>query len=375
MKKIDLTLPRSWQQCSLPQLRAIADILTANALRTDRYHPFDMLAVKTQVFFRLTAIRIVAPVNPRVPVEEQYYTCRFAPLTPDEEARRLSCLLRYYRNTTAWLRRTILGHDDTFALYLWQIHSWLSPRKNPTNGQQQPGMLDWLSPESKTHLLNFPLPSVVRRRSFCGRSVVFRGPNPLMDGFSWQRYRFAQDYMEGYANAQNRLLDLRQQGRRASATDLMKALRHCDLVRSMFLATIYNRRITYVDESTGRTVTDYHYQSNQHSDNSPFFRNFPDRDWQLIMLWWQGMMHFLAKTYPKVFKMQKVDTNRTKKRTNPLTLYTRTTATLEKYLHATARELEREPYTTILQQLEDITRRNEDTEKMNRQLRSRSHKK
>ena len=79
------------------------------------------------------------------------------------------------------------------------------------------------------------------------------------------------------------------------------------------------------------------------------------------------MMHFLQITYPKVFKVQKVQN---KKPSNPLELYTRTTATMEKYLSMTARDVDREPYTTIIQQLDDITRHNEEMEKINQKMRS-----
>ena len=325
------------------------------------------------VFFRLTNIEVVEPLNPRAAVEDQYYTCRFRTIPLEAEGR--SCMWRCHRHFKVWFSRHILGIDDTFSLYLWQIHSWLSPRKNPVNGATMPGMLDWLSPESKDMLLIFPFDKLLRKRMWHIRKVKFAPPQPLMDGFSWRRFRFAQDYMEMYSDQYNRLLQMTQQGTKVAPRDLLKAQKAIDLSKAMFLATIFNRKVRFVDETTGKTKRDYYYQSNQSSDNAQYFRNFPDRDWQIIMLWWQGMMHYLGKTYPKVFKMQPVAKDKKKKRVNPLELYTRTTATLEKYLHATAAELDREPYTTILQQLEDITRRNEETEKMNQKLKSQSRKK
>jgi hypothetical protein len=234
-------------------------------------------------------------------------------------------------------------------------------------------MLDWLDADSRDHLLRFPFPTVYRRRRSSwfsvGKKVEFHGPSPFMDGFIWRRYRFAQDYMQVYVDCHNALLQMQQQGNKVSADDMLKAVKNYDLAKAMFLAVLYNSRITYVDEETGCKKTDFHYQSNQHSDNSPYFRNFHESDFQLILLWWQGMMHFLQKTYPKVFK--KTSVKSPKKPVNPLELYTRTTATMEKYLHITASDVDREPYTTILQQLEDITRRNEEIEKMNAKMKSR----
>ena len=43
---------------------------------------------------------------------------------------------------------------------------------------------------------------------------------------------------------------------------------------------------------------------------------------------------------------------------------------MEKYLSMTARDVDREPYTTIIQQLDDITRHNEEMEKINQKMRS-----
>ena len=350
---INLSLPTSWNRCTLPQLRAIAEVLQDCAMRSDKYHPFDMLEVKVGVFFALTNLEIVQGLNPVAAVEDQYYTVRIR--TPKFS------IFNYQFSTKS----------EPFALYLWQIHSWLSTRKNPVNGATIPGMLDWLSPESKDNLLLFPFERISRRRRYRLRSVTFEGPSPLMDGFTWKRFRFAQDYMEMYSNQSNHLLQMQQLGKKVLPRDLLKAYKAVDLAKAMFLATIFCRKIAFVDETTGKTKRDFRYQSNQHSDNAQYFRNFPDRDWQIVTLWWQGMMHYLAKTYPKVFKMQPVAKDKKKKRVNPLELYTRTTATLEKYLHATASDIDREPYTTILQQLEDITRRNEETEKLNAKLKSR----
>ena len=45
-------------------------------MRSDKYHPFDMLEVKVGVFFALTNLEIVQGLNPVAAVEDQYYTVR-----------------------------------------------------------------------------------------------------------------------------------------------------------------------------------------------------------------------------------------------------------------------------------------------------------
>lgn len=340
--------------------------MVERALHASPLRPFDMMEVKIAVFFRLTNIEVVEPLNPRVPVEEQYYTCRMRPYSLEEEGR--GVLYRKWKVLKVWFRRRVLGHDDTFSLYVWQIHSWLSATPAKGKNRAQPGLLDWLDMEQGGGLLLFPLREVRRRKGFSLRKVAFLGPAPLMDGFSWQRYRFAQDYMQNYMTVQNRLVQLQQLGRKASPTDVLKATKNLDMAKALFLATIYERRITYVDEETGRTVTRFRYQSSQSSDNAPYFRNFHDRDWQLVLLWWSSMMAYLGKTFPKVFKKQPVGKN--ERPANPLEIYTRTTATMEKYLSMTARDVDREPYTTILQQLEDISRHNEEMERINKEMKS-----
>ena len=73
---INLSLPTSWNRCTLPQLRAISEVLQDCAMRSDKYHPFDMLEVKVGVFFALTNLEIVQGLNPVAAVEDQYYTVR-----------------------------------------------------------------------------------------------------------------------------------------------------------------------------------------------------------------------------------------------------------------------------------------------------------
>lgn len=373
--RINLQLPVSWNRCTLQQLRAIAQAITACAARSSRYKPYDMTEVKVEVFMRLSGIEIVEPLNPLVPLEKQYYVCRLRPYGLEDGR-----ITRIAKRFGAWFSRRVLGKDDTFSLYLEQLSNWLVAYLDPQTGKNVPGLLDWMD---DTMMLTLPFSEVKRRYfpsyvpmqllsallpRFFRPYKVFEGPSPLMDGFTWRRFRFAQDYMGFYANAANRLLQVQKMGRSASHNDLVEACRQVELARSLFLATIFNARIAYVEESTGRVRRGFSYQSNQHTDNAPYFRAFPDEDWQIILLWWQGQMHWLGNTYPRVFKTQHVKGAPV----NPLELYTRTTATMEKYLSATAHDVDNEPYTTVIQHLEDISKQNEENEKLRRQSKVKS---
>lgn len=350
-RRINLNLPISYNRCSLKDMRGIASIMLEMVAQSSPLKPFRMEDFKIAIFFQLTNLEIVEPINPRVPVEEQYYMVRFR-------------FNRFGRFANSVLRR-----NKPFALYLWQIADWIFSQKDPKTGKAVPGMLDWLDADSKDFFTLLPIEYVKRRRSgFWGilRHKRFKGPEPMLDGFSWQRYRFAQDFMQNYVQTQNHLLMLKKMGQRASVSDITAAIRHLDTAKALFLANLFELRVRYIDESTGHVRTDWHYQSNQSTDNLEYFRNFPDTDWQIILLWWSGIMGWLSKTYPRVFKKQPT---KEQKPVNPLELYARMTATMEKYVGLNADEVDREPYTTILQQMEDIARHNEEMEKINKSVR------
>lgn len=376
--KIDLKLPRNWNDCSLSQLRAIADILVGCALRQSRYRQFSIDDVKIACFIRLTGIEIIKGVDATLPVEEQFYLCRLLPYTLDDE-RRWHGLYPRWQLFRRWVRKCLGKKSVTFPLYLWQIQSWLTPQKH--GRRTLPGKLDWLDTTNGNQLLIFPFPELRCRKGRVGRRVAFHGPAPFMDGFTWQRYRFCQDYMEAVRIVENRLVQLTQQTttllrrkahNRADRKKQWQATRtliqqneYVQKMHAHFLATLFVRKVHYVDAESGQRKYDFHYQSGQSLANMKFFLSLSQEDWQLVVLWWQGMMHWLSTQYPKVFKTSKVEN---RKPVNPMEVYTRTTATLEKYLHTTAAALDNEPYTTVLQQLNDIMVRNEEYERINREI-------
>ncbi len=346
--KINITLPRQWNECTVEQLELIANVMQEQILRQDRYHPFSMQNVKVALFFALSGLEVVEGLNPRVPVEEQYYTCR----------------LQQSHKWWQWRK----PEGDTFSVYLWQINYWLSP-KSKTNDKesaeyiaQGAALLDWLNADSGLHLTKFPYPTVMRRRKWWHRAHTFQGVFPDMDGFSWAQYRFATDTMQSYTQISNNLIKMQQMGDKFTEEQMMKQAQSADLAKAMFLATIFNAKTDFVDTNTGMVKHDYHYESNQCSDNAQYFRDFPDTQWQVILFWWTGMMHTLSKRFPHVFKVQKVQKGR--KPTTPLEIYTATTATMQKYAGLTEDEVNHQSYSLVLEHLERLSRENEEMEKI-----------
>lgn len=190
-KRINLTLPKHWNQCTTEQLELISQVMQEQLLRQDRYHTFSMYNVKLAMFFALSGIQIVASPNPREATEAQYYTCRFL-----KDGKRA----------------------DTFPLYLWQINYWLSPKAKTDDKEsaeylaQGAGMLDWLDNERGMFLTKFPYPTLKRRRSWWRMRKTFQGAFPDLDGFSWAQYRFASDTMGTYTQLSNSLVQMQQMG-------------------------------------------------------------------------------------------------------------------------------------------------------------------
>lgn len=358
---INLTLPRTWNHCTTAQLELIADVIREQVERQDRYHPFSMQNVKIALFFALSGIEILEGPNPRIPVEEQYYTCRFQ------------------SHRSRWFS---IGHkSEPFSLYLWQINYWLSP-KAKTNDKTSPeyvsqgaGMLDWLENDNNQYLTKFPYKEIKRRKNDwknillplphngrgLGGWVSFQGPEPELGSFKWEQYRLATESMQNYMQLSNNLVIMKQRG---TYTDkqIQQQAASVDMAKSYFLATIFNAKIDFIESSTGMTKHDYHYQSDQITDNAAYFRNFPDTQWQVILFWWTGIMHMLSKTYPHVFKVQKV--NKKQVKDSALSVYTATIATMQKYVGLNEQECNNQTYSATLEQLERMAKDNEEIERI-----------
>lgn len=352
-RKINLTLPRSWNECSTEQLELISRIMLEQIERADRYHPFDMRNVKIACFFVLSGMEIVEGIDPSKPIEEQHYVCRLS--SPS------------HRNRFFRLRK---HKGDTFPVYLCDINYWLTPK--PTTDDRNSaeylsagaGLLDWLDQEHGVHLTRFPYPALRLRnkRGLFRRKTDYAGPAQDMDGFSWQQYRFATDLMGQYISLSNNLVKMKQMKGRFTAEQIAQQTDSMDQARSMFLATIFNRRIDFIDPNTNLKVHDFHYDTRQYETQAPVFRHFPDHKWQSILFWWTGMTHTLSRRYPHVFKVQKLD--RQERPSTPLEIYTATIATMQKYASLTEDQVNNQSYSLVLEHLERLSKENEEMEKI-----------
>lgn len=352
-RKINLTLPRSWNECSTEQLELISRIMLEQIERADRYHPFDMRNVKIACFFVLSGMEIVEGIDPSKPLEIQHYVCRLS--TPNS------------RNPFFRLRKQ---KEETFHVYLCDINYWLSPK--PTTDDRNSaeylaagaGLLDWLDQENGAHLTRFPYPTIRLRNkgSLFSRKTDYAGPAQDMDGFSWQQYRFATDLMGQYISLSNNLVKMKQMKGRFTAEQIAQQADSMDQARSMFLATIFNRRIDFIDPNTNLKVHDFHYDTRQYETQAPVFRHFPDHKWQPILFWWTGMTHTLSRRYPHVFKVQKL--NRKEQPSTPLEIYTATIATMQKYASLTEDQVNNQSYSLVLEHLERLSKENEEMEKI-----------
>ena len=352
-RKINLQLPRSWNECSTEQLELISRIMLEQIERADRYHPFDMRNVKIACFFVLSGMEIVEGIDQSKPIEEQHYTCRLS--TPS------------HRNPFFRLRKQ---KGETFPVYLCDINYWLStkPQTDDRNSAEYlaagAGLLDWLDQERGAHLTRFPYPTLRLRnkRGLFHRKTDYAGPAQDMDGFSWQQYRFAADLMGQYISLSNNLVKMKQMKGRFTAEQIAQQADSMDQARSMFLATIFNRRIDFIDPNTNLKVHDFHYDTRLYDTQAPVFRHFPDHKWQPILFWWTGMTHTLSRRYPHVFKVQKL--SRKEQPSTPLEIYTATIATMQKYASLTEDQVNNQSYSLVLEHLERLSKENEEMEKI-----------
>ena len=314
-----------------------------------------MRNVKIACFFVLSGMEIVEGIDPSKPIEAQHYVCRLS--TPS------------HRNPFLRLKKQ---KGETFPVYLCDINYWLSPKAKTDDRNSAEyiaagaGLLDWLDQESGAHLTRFPYPTL-RLRSKCSlslRKTDYAGPAQDMDGFSWQQYRFAADLMGQYISLSNNLVKMKQMKGRFTAEQIAQQTDSMDQARSMFLATIFNRRIDFIDPNTNLKVHDFHYDTRQYETQATVFRHFPDHKWQPILFWWTGMTHTLSHCYPHVFKVQKI--SRKEKPSTPLEIYTATIATIQEYASLTEDQVNNQSYSLVLEDLERLSKRNEEMEKINK---------
>lgn len=357
---INLTLPRGWNQCTPSQLEQIAAITQEQVEKINRYHPFDMQKVKIAVFFLFAGIGINAYPDPRQPINEQHYLVSIEP-------QKKSLLKKLLTLFAPVLSDSIAGQESShFPLYLWQLTYWLTPKsktKDKTSPEyiaQGAGLLDWLDADSGNYLTHFPYPLIKQKAKWYHQKKAFQGPRQDLDGFSWQQYRFASDMMQTYTKLSNNLVKMKKMNK-FTEEQLQQQAASVQSARNMFLAVIFNTTTNYIDPTTGMKKYDFHYEANQLTANAKYFSDFSETKWQVILFWWSGIMHTLARRYPHVFKVQKVNND---KPLTPMEIYTATTATMQKYAGLTEDQVNTQSYSLVLEHLERLSKENEEMEKM-----------
>jgi hypothetical protein len=301
------------------QLEQVASVLIDCAERTDRFHPFDMREVKVALFFLMSELKIVEGLTLNDKGEEAY----------------------------------VVSHPsvkEPFYLELWKLNSFIDgvidieTLQYEKPEKEQDGVFDWLDDENHSGPLLFPYEKITVRHRILPRT--YKGVAPLMQDFTWQRYRHCQDWLEEYLRRENIRIHAVNKARGCPADsplhrDVFAATKEADDARAAFLSELI----------TGRDDKDY------------LFRNFDKVKWQVILFWWAEQMHYLHSTYPRCFKKQRF---KGKKPHNPFELYTRTIATMEKYLGLDEDKVNGQTYTLVLQHLEDMAKESEEIEKMKR---------
>ena len=335
---IDLTLPRSWNQCSTEQLELIAAAILRHTQQQDRYHPFDWQAVKTELFFLLTGLEVTGEVSDPVDDDPEYQHRAFL-------VRRTNTASSLLANRVAQAKRLItpLHHregqgEGLFPIYIWQVQSFIEQH------------LAWIDDPKAAPLLIFPYKQLLWEWRFQLRPPFLKkhylAPGELLQDFSWQQYRHLQDYMEGYVRASNQALTI-QQHPPVDRDRLAAVTAQAEQMRTEFL------RVLFKAEANSSLFT-------LHSS----LKKITDIRWQVILFWWSGLMHYLQRQYPHCFKQSKKKAP--SRQPNPLELYTSVIATMQTQAHLSEESINGQTFHIVLEQLERLAKQNEEMEKLSK---------
>ena len=204
-----------------------------------------------------------------------------------------------------------------FELATWQVHSFLE-------------QLAWIDAvDSKGR----PVPMPKLMWPYPKRIWWLRWRKPdgeLLDGMSWQTYRLINDWMEALSFDKLRNRDKSEMRREQDIRLTVLGL--------MFGCPKWRVRLARIS----------------------------DVEWQVILFWWSSMMQYLKEQYPKCFK-QSDKKSRSKTQPLPIELYTRSMATLQKYLGGlTEAQINQQSAHAILRHMNDMAVEAEQMEKLRR---------
>jgi hypothetical protein len=320
-RKITLRLPERWEECSASDLETVARGILREQEAGSRYRPFDWEKAKMRMVLEFNRLEVIRPADEN---------------TMDADG-----------DADITLRMTAPGADsEPFVMRLGQMADLVR-------------RLDWVNSDDGVPPILFPYPHLIGRTAFTpGRTVawlhspslssvadlwpwsrVWYRPGELLDGMPWQRYRLAGEYMDSWQRTSNAIAMSAARGRRPDPGDVQRQQRD----RTGFLAAVFGCE-------TWRTA------------------GISEVQWQVILFWWTGVMKYLMRQYPRCFAKPKPgDKPSQRKGSDPLSIYTRITATMEKHLQGMDEaKVNRETCHNVLQHLDDIAREADEMEKLSR---------
>lgn len=375
-------MPKGWKQLSTAQLEDVSRILVDMAKHYTMTGEYSQGRLFAEVFFKLNGLvpkgeavfdekeageaASLDTIDPEtVRMMHTYYECDFV----DEEKRKAM--------------QEVDGEIVPIRIYIWEIAELTKLLQTELDSKGQPvpqkGGLNWLLQPSEVEVFPYPTlrlsPKYPEEQEKTGKSdrkqkkrkdkqtdwKTFEGPGMWMQNFTWRQYRIACDYISYLQKYENAFVRMQKDSGRYGVSRMMQMQEQVKKLRANFMASLFNADVTHVDDETGQTVTSPYFITQQVHDNAPYFYDFPEEKFQAVLLWWQGMMHYLSRQYPKVFKKEKVAGGDAD---DPLRLYTRSTTTMIKYAQSNEEEVNRTTYTIILQHINDMAEENERYERM-----------
>ena len=310
-RQIDLHLPTGWNRCTTEELEAIAAAIISEQQRVDRYHPFDWSRVKLGIVLSINEITVMEDGRGKMDDVRG----------KKEEGRDISH------------QTSDISHQTSDIESTWLVKRPEDKEPWPITTGQLVALterLAWIDDEKASKVIfQFPyptltidhLPLTIDRSSLNidHLPLTIQGPPPLLDGYTWQEYRWLTDWMQEYMRLSN-------------------ARRDASTAQREFLAVLF--------KPAGEKM--FNVQCSMFNDFSPV-------KWQVILFWWSSLMSILAKKFPKVFKQQLVGKGkrRQQQQDTPWDFYNRVTATIQKYIGGlSSSDVDNQPYGVTLQQLE-----------------------
>ena len=344
MTTIDLHLPTSWNGCTTADLEAIAAAIIQEQQRTDRYHPFDWSRVKLAVVLAINAMTVVAdPSRSAQPmVNGQRSMVNGQSSMVNGQSSMVNGQWSMVNGQSSMLNgqsSMVNGQSSTFLVRRPQDRApWPITTAQLVALTERLAFLD--DPKANRTIFAFPYPELdVRSKKEEGRpsSIIHQpssiihllGPAPLLDGYTWQEYRYLTDWMQEYMRCTNA---------RQDATEPM----------AQFLAVLFKPATSAITPLT-----------------SDIFTAFDAVKWQVILFWWSSLMGLLQQKFPRVFKPQPVGRGRQqKKNETPWDFYNRVTAMLADEYKSSEADQQNETYGVTLQKLQNMADRAAELERL-----------